>query len=317
MPRLSIVIPVLGEPQQLDETLLSVLENRPADCEILVVHNRPYHDPYKLGDEVQFIPAERGAAMAECLNRGLAASSAPVVHILTCGVQVCSGWANAALRHFGNPDIAAVGAVVLNRDDRRKIISAGLGYRTEGTAWRLEQFSESGDVTAGQQDFCGPDTMAAFYRRSAVQSLGGLSSWAGDSLAGIDLALALRHAGFRCVLEPQCVTHVDAAATYVEPAFRRGRNIERLFWRWAWKQGGWSSLAAHVALLASQCVSGLWRPSLFAQLAGQAWGALQVIFARGRRRATPPAPGEKPSVIAAPHFNTLRIHKEQRSSRVA
>jgi hypothetical protein len=314
---LSIVIPVLGDPQQLDDTLLSVLENRPAGCEIFVVHNRPYHDPYHLGDEVQFIQAERGAAMVECLNRGLAASSAPIVHILTCGVQVCPGWADAALRHFGNPDIAAVGAMVLHRDDRRRTISAGLGYCAGGTAWRLEHFNEAGDVAAAQQDFCGPDTLAAFYRRSVVQSLGGLSSWAGDSLAGIDLALALRHAGFRCVLEPRCVTHVDAAATYVEPAFRRGRNIEKLFWRWAASQGWLSSLAAHVALLAGQCVTGLWRPSMFAQLAGRVWGALQLIFTRGRPRAAESAPVKKPSVIAAPHFSTARLRKERRSSRVA
>ncbi len=317
MPRLSIVIPVLGDPQQLDDTLLSVLENRPASCEIVVVHNRPYHDPYHLGDEVRFIGAERGATMVECLNRGLAASGAPVVHILTCGVQVCSGWADAALRHFGNPDIAAVGAVVLHRDDRRRTISAGLGYRAEGTAWRLEQFNESGDVTACPPEFCGPDTLAAFYRRSVVQSLGGLSSWAGDSLAGIDLALALRRAGFRCVLEPRCVTHVDAAATYVEPAFRRGRNIERLFWRWASSQGWLSSLAAHTALLAGQCVGGLWRPSTFVQLAGRAWGALQLIFTRGRPGAAVPAPLKKPAVIAAPHFSTARLRKGRRSPRAA
>jgi hypothetical protein len=317
VPRLSIVIPVLGDSPQLDDTLLSVLENRPASCEIVVVHNRPYHDPYHLGDEVQFIQAERGATMVECLNQGLAASSAPIVHILTCGVHVCSGWADAALRHFRDPDIAAVGAVVLHRDDRRRTISAGLGYCADGTAWRLEQLNESGDVTGGEPDFFGPDTLAAFYRRCVVQSLGGLSPWAGDSLAGIDLALALRHAGFRCVLEPRCVTHVDAATTYIEPAFRRGRNVERLFWRWASRQGWVSSLGAHVALLAGQCVTGLWHPSMFAQLAGRAWGALQLIFTRRRRRAAEPALVTKPSVIAAPHFSTERLHKERRSSRVA
>jgi hypothetical protein len=314
---LSIVISVLGDPQQLDDTLLSVLESRPADCEILVVHNRPYHDPYHLGDEVQFIQAERGATMVECLNQGLASSRAPVVHILTCGVQVCAGWADAALQHFANPEIAAVGAVVLQRDDRRKTISAGLGYCAGGTAWRLEQFNEAGDIDDCQPDFCGPDTLAAFYRRSVVQSLGGLSSWAGDSLAGIDLALALRQAGFRCVLEPRCVAHVDAAATYVEPAFRRGRNIEKLFWRWASSQGWLSSLAAHVALLAGQCVSSLWRPSMLAQLAGRASSTLQLIFARGRRKAAEPASVTKPSAVAAPHFSTARLEEKRRSSRVA
>ncbi len=317
MLRLSIVIPVLGNPRQLDDTLLSVLENRPARCEIVVVHNQPYHDPYHLGSEVRLIAAERGATMVECLNQGWAASGAPVVHTLTCGVQVCPGWADAALRHFGNPQVAAVAALVVHRHDRRKIVSAGLGYSADGTAWRLEQFDACGGSADAPPDFCGPDTLAAFYRRSLLQLRGGFSSWAGDSLAGIDLALALRHAGYRCVLEPRSVAHVDAAATYVEPAFRRGRNGERLFWRWASSRGWWSSLAAHAGLLAGHCVAGLWRPSLAVQLAGGAWGALQLMFTRRRPEAAEAIPAQKPSVIAAPHFDTTRLQEARRSHRAA
>jgi GT2 family glycosyltransferase len=317
VPRLSIVIPVLGGPQQLDDTLLSVLENRPANCEVLVVHNEPYHDPYHLSDEVRFVEAERGASMAACVNRGLDASHSPVVHVLACGIQVSPGWADAALRHFGDPDVAAVGAVVVDRDDSRKIISAGFGYRAEGTAWRLGQQIEPSDILAGQQDFRGPDTLAAFYRKSAVEAVGGLSNWVGDSLAGIDLALALRHAGFRAVLEPQCLAHAGSDAIRAESAFRFGRHAERLFWRWASSHGRLSSLAGHVALAAGQCVIGLWRPSLLLQLAGRAWGLLPAIFTNRRPAQAQPAPEVTPSVVAAPHFATARIREEQRSSRVA
>jgi len=301
----------------LDDTLLSVLENRPTNCEILVVHNQPYHDPYDLSDEVRFIEAERGTGMAECVNRGVAASGAPVVHVLACGVEVCPGWAEAALRHFGNPDIAAVGVVVLDRHDRRKTISAGLGYRVEGSTWQLGQQSGPDGITTWQQDLCGPDTLAAFYRRSAVQSVSGFSPWAGDALAGIDLALALRQAGFRCVLEPRCVAHVSAASACDEPAFRRGCHAERLFWRWASSQGWLPSLAGHVALLAGQCVIALWRPLLLAQLAGRGWGMLQLIFTGRRLKAAKPASAEKPSFVAAPHFAAAQKHQKSPSARVA
>ncbi len=317
MPRLSIVIPVLGDPQQLDDTLLSVLENRPANCEILVVHNEPYHDPYNLSEEVRFVEADRGAGLVECLNRGLAASGAPVIHVLACGVEVCPGWADAALRHFGDPDIAAVGTVVLDRDDRRTIVSTGWGYRIEGTAWRLGRQDQPDEIAAYRQDLCGPDLLAAFYRKAAIQSVGGFSAWAGDALAGIDLTLALRQAGLGCVLELQCVAHVGAAAAHSESAFRRGRNAERLFWRWASSQGWLPSLAGHVALLAGQCVIGLWRPSMFAQLAGRACGMLQAMFAPRRVQPTKPAAVENPSVVAGPHFAVARLREKQRSSRVA
>ena len=317
MSRLSIVIPLLGDSRQLDETLLSVLESRPDNCEILVVHNEPYHDPYNLSDEVRFVEAERGTGMVECVNRGIAASRSPVIHVLTCGVEVCPGWTDAAMRHFGNPDIAAVGAVVLDRDDRRKIVSAGWAYRVEGTAYRLGRQDEPDDVTASQQDLCGPDTLAAFYRTSAIQSVGGFSAWAGATLAAIDLSLALRQAGFRCVLEPQCLAYAGAAAIGAEPAFRRGRHAERLFWRWASSRGWLPSLVGHVALLAGQCVIGLGRPSMLVQFAGRICGMFQAMFAQRRPRPAEPAPVEKPSVVAAPHFAVARLHEGQRLSRAA
>lgn len=316
MPRLSIVIAVSGDSQQLDDTLVSVLENRPADCEILVVHDKPYHDPYNLSDEVRFVEAERDGGIVACLNRGLAASRSPVVHVLACGVEVCSGWADAALDHFDDPDIGAVSALVLDRSDRERIVSAGLGYRIEGAVWKLGQKNRPGEITSYQQDLCGPDTLAAFYRKSAVDELGGFSASVGGTLTGIDLALALQHAGFRCRLEPQCLAHVGALMRR-ESAFRRGRNAERLFWRWASSHGWLSSVIGHIALLAGQCVISLWRPSIVAELVGRCRGLLEATFSRRRTRSIEAVPVETTSAVAAPHFALTRVREEQRPSRVA
>ena len=73
VPRLSIVIPSVGDCNLLEDSLVSVLENRPADCEVLVVHNRPYDDPYNLAGEVRFVQANPRAGLAECLDMGTAA----------------------------------------------------------------------------------------------------------------------------------------------------------------------------------------------------------------------------------------------------
>ena len=64
MTRLSIIIPVLGHSTRLDDTLVSVLENRPANCEIIVVHTEPYDDPYDLAGEVRFLEARAGPSAA-------------------------------------------------------------------------------------------------------------------------------------------------------------------------------------------------------------------------------------------------------------
>ena len=217
------------------------------------------------------------------------------------------------------PAIAAVAAVVLDRDDRGKIVSAGLGYRVEGTAWRLGRHSRPDNVAACRQDLCGPDTLAAFYRKSAIESVGGFSPWAGDALAGIDLALALRQAGFRCALEPQCVAHVGAAATGCRagvPAtaampngsFGGGRRARVGWLRWPATSRCWPACAS----------------SVFGVLRGSSsWpaglcGAIQACSPDGAPSRPNAMSVEKPSVVAAPHFAVAAASAQrQRSSRVA
>ena len=57
MPRLSIVVFCFHDSQLLEETLVSVLQNRPDNSEVLVMHDGTYEDPYDLVDEVRFIEA--------------------------------------------------------------------------------------------------------------------------------------------------------------------------------------------------------------------------------------------------------------------
>ncbi len=58
-PRLSILIPALGIAEELERTLLSVLENRPEDAEVVVVDAFGYDDPYDLGSaEVRLIHSD-------------------------------------------------------------------------------------------------------------------------------------------------------------------------------------------------------------------------------------------------------------------
>src|SRR5512135_581399 len=104
--RLSVVIPVLGRLHKLEDTLVSVLENRPAGSEIVVVLNEPYEDPYDLTGEVNFIKAPARAGLADCLNRGIAASHGQIIHTLGCGVEVAPGWTDSILPHFDRLEVA-------------------------------------------------------------------------------------------------------------------------------------------------------------------------------------------------------------------
>ncbi len=236
--------------------------------------------------------------------------------MLACGVEVDAGWTTAPLRHFCHLDIAAVGAVLIGRDDPNTIISAGVGYRLEGTAWRIGGQNTADNRKTLQRNFCGPDTLAAFYRKSAIEAVGGLSASADHVLASADLAMALMEAGFHCVLEPCCEVRVDVATISRPWAFRQGYYAERLFWRWASSRGWIFSLAAHVAMIAGQLVVSVWRPSMVVQLFGRACAVVAASLPARRTIADASVPSEEILPSTASRVPAANIDK-RRSARAA
>ena len=85
MPRLSIIIPVLGNLELLEDTLVSVLENRPDSCEIIVVLDEVYEDPYELKDEIRFDRAPPGAGLVAGANLAIGLSRARRSAVLPVG----------------------------------------------------------------------------------------------------------------------------------------------------------------------------------------------------------------------------------------
>jgi hypothetical protein len=131
VPSLSIIIPVAGSTQGLEETLLSILENRPADCEVIAVLGCEYDNPYGLEDEVRLVDAP-GRETLECLVHGIAQAAAPIVHVVAPGVEVSVGWTDAPLAQFADPQVAVVAPLVLDGPQSRRIIAAGLSYFSGG-----------------------------------------------------------------------------------------------------------------------------------------------------------------------------------------
>jgi hypothetical protein len=299
---LSIVIPVLGQLKKLEDTLVSVLENRPSRCEIVVVLNEPYDDPYELAGEVNFIQAPLNAGLVDCLNLGVAASGGSIIHTLGCGAEVTPGWTEAALPHFVRAEVAAVAPRVIDRGNQAQTLSTGVGYRPGGAAWRLG-FRQSIDTALPHMpDYFGPDLLAGFYRKSAWEAVGGLCPEITGHLAGVDLALALHFADRQCIVEPNCRILADRCDMPEGERLGGGCNAERLFWRWARRMGWFRAGAGHAALLLNECLECVVRPATLLGLFGRAWESMLVPF---RRRCAPePASFDMPHdpVIARPHF---------------
>ncbi|MEX2141747.1 MAG: glycosyltransferase family A protein [Pirellulales bacterium] len=282
MPRLSIIIPVLGSAARLETTLISVLENRPPDCEILVVHNAPYADPYDLAGEIRFLPVASRVGIVECVNEGIQASHGSVVHLLASGLEVAEDWTEPALEHFQDPRVASVSPVVVDSLDTQVTVASGLAYSCRwGRIVRTDTPAATAITTTASDtthiEVLGPLVQAAFYRRSSLELVGGLPRAIGDGLADADLALALRFAGYKGILEPRSIVLATADCLIApRPGFRHGLAAERLFWRAAPVVGWGKSIAAHPLGVLVEFVTALPRPGALAVLLGRALGVCQM-----------------------------------------
>jgi hypothetical protein len=258
VPTLACIIPVTGTTAGLETTLLSVLERRPDDCEVLVVLGTPYEDPYGLQGEVQFLDANRGAGLVECINVGLAATTATFVHILANGFEATDDWTVQALAHFENPRIGSVTPVVHQTENPARLLSTGVRYRRGGRRMIC--------TTAG--DAIGPALHAAFYRKSAIESLGKiLPEDLGDDFADLDFAMSLRSAGWQNAIEPNSKIAAPTIESTKAAGLLGGLQAERFFWRHAPEAGSSGEIMAHIPAVVGSLLRATWKSP--AQLVGR------------------------------------------------
>jgi hypothetical protein len=276
VPRLSCIIPVVGNAHGLETTLVSVLEHSPEDCEIIVVHSAPYDDPYDLKSELRFIEAPRRTGLVGCANLGIDASRAPIVHLLAAGLEATAGWADTALECFADSRVAAVSPVVCSQLNHDDVLAAGISYHRGGRVRLRRDLPAEAAVSdtipirrAREAVNRFPITRAAFYRRSALELFGGLPPSVGDELAAVELGISLTHAARRIVLEPRCKILGSPKSCRGSRAFRFGMAAERLFWRNLPASGFTATIAMHPFLVARELAGELKNGAAILQLFGR------------------------------------------------
>ncbi len=205
MLRLSIVIPFRQNNQRLEDTLLSVLENRPAGSEIIVVHDGSYRDPYGLGDEVLFVQESPGCSSVQLLNAGVMAACSPVVCALLDGTRVDHDWAERPLAAFDDLRTTTVSVAI----DYHQARSTSFGIDSRFFD-RLRALRHGRAEATGESETCsGPALACGFYRRKVLLAVGGWNEALDESVADVELAIALKSLGLHC----QSLPHTRVASS--------------------------------------------------------------------------------------------------------
>jgi len=274
MSQLSIIIPAWGDAQSLETTLGSVLRHRPDHCEVLVIHDGAYEDPYDVCDEVLFVESP-GADQVDLLNVGVQIAECPIVNFLGCGVEVSSGWADAARRHFDNDNIASVAGVEVRGG---RIASAGVEYAAGGGRKCCGKGRKPNSRAAQRLAPVGPSLQNAFYRRDCLEWLQGFHDGVGPDLTDLDLALALERLGYESVLEPESIVAATPAIA-AKGSFTQGKQRQCFVRRHAQEQG--AQRLSYPLRVAGEFAQELLRGGAIGTLCGRLVGLLQ----RGERDA--------------------------------
>ena len=224
---LTVVVPAL-DATALEETLVSVLEHRPDDCDVVVALGMEYDDPWNIREEVTFVTAPRGSGLVGCVTAGVAAATGDVIHVLAAGWQATAGWTDAAVRHFAKAAVAAVVPLAVADADRDQPVSAGIRRTRSGRSLTVvPRRTAAGIATHRLPD--APCLEAGFWRADLLHDVG-FSRACGDALAAADMAAAVAALAADVVLEPESRVIAGPVPRRVG-GFRAGLAAERLFWR--------------------------------------------------------------------------------------
>jgi N-acetylglucosaminyl-diphospho-decaprenol L-rhamnosyltransferase len=234
----------------LTEAVRSILADTSAGPgELVVVDNGSIDDSIAqlrtALPDVRVVHAPGNVGYARGANLGIAATRAPVVAVCNADLTFAPGVAAAVVdRLEKESDLGACGPRIRNTDgsdypSARQLPSTGVavGHGVLGLWWPTNPFTtryrelDADPAKARDVDWVSGATI--FFRRDALDAVGGWDERYFMYMEDIDLCWRLRSAGWRIAYEPGgVVTHVQGASTSRRP-YRMLAEHHRSAWRFA------------------------------------------------------------------------------------
>ena len=222
MPRLSLIVPFQCDSQALENTLVSVLELRSPDDELLIVHRGEYQDPYGLqGNEAKVLETPASSSLAEQLNIAVQNATGDVLQVVLPGAVLEPDWCVDALAAFDELDVDMI-ALGVSGSGVSGAGASSLQYGFEADL--IPQRRATGEASK----IAGPLLAGTMIRRSAIQCLGGWNTKIPGDLIDFELCLMAKLLDLQVgVVEGSSVT-CDESRSMVLSHYELGRSIGQL-----------------------------------------------------------------------------------------
>lgn len=264
--RVSIVVPHLGDDIAFEDSLVSVLENRPADAEVCVAHDGRYTDPFDLGDEVRFV-THPSRSLPQLITAAVAVVNGRVVHVIGDGVKATEGWTCEALEKFEHDDVAMVSPVArVAMDDRITAAGWKSGRSCLATPIAAQKLTLGGRDAASIRGVC---LTASFWRRDVLQDVTQAFPTTDPDAAQFGWSRMVGRRGWRCAVADHSVVIADETMLGLSPSRARGTAMRAIE---AELKG--ESFAGSVMSVGMAAVANVIRPSAWGEIAGGAMALL-------------------------------------------
>jgi GT2 family glycosyltransferase len=268
-----MIIPNWNGRRWLPGCLAAIAGQTQAPAEVIVVDNGSDDGSLEYlhaeHPEVHVIELGRNTGFAHAANRGIAAATSPFVALINTDVVLGHDWVERSVRALtADERTAAVATKMLQLDNPEEVYDAGDILRRDGACEQRGRFGRDDGRYSEPEEIFGACAGAALYRRDAVLAVGGFDERFFAYLEDVDLAVALRVAGWRCRYEPAVALHAGESSS---------RNLV----------GGHMFLVQrNTLLLVAKWFPVRWLPLVFYRQAAWAWHAARAGGLRHHVRAT-------------------------------
>ena len=306
----SVIVPVVGQPTALDDTLASILRDIPDGSEVILVHDGTFEDSYNICEELTLVDAGTRRLSSQ-FAAAFEQSSGDVIALVRPGVELPEGWGGIVNDKFSDPSVASAVPIITGQAKPDQIVTAGVETNYHYRRMLVGQGSTLAQRVFGRLNPLGPTSWAGFYRRSTLAMIGDLDSKLEDQYLDLDLALTLNAMGYSSTSMPQCVCLVERPAMIVREAeTAHGQSAQRSIARHA---GHESAFSRGLFSFVAELFSGILSPGLFQQAMGR--------FGASRFRSGDSAFAERIDEIVRRkkviEKTGLRVHEQELSSDVS
>jgi GT2 family glycosyltransferase len=275
MTTVSVVIPNWNGRRWLPGCLAALAAQETPPGEVIVVDNgsRDGSLQYLAAEhpEVQVIALERNTGFAHAANRGIQAAVYDFIALVNTDVELASDWTGRmAAALAADPALGSVACKMVDLQPPGGIYDAGDVLRRDGACEQRGRFGRDDGSFDVPGEIFGACAGAALYRRVALLAAEGFDERYFAYLEDVDLAVALRRAGWRCRYEPVVAHHAGEGSSRQLPGGARrlvARNTLLLVAKWF--------PARWLPLVAYRQAAWLWHAARERQLSAHVWGLIE------------------------------------------